>query len=274
MMMSLQPSVRFGFAPLLVACTAMMASFTVQATTVLAYANAFDGTEQFLSGVTGAFSGPGSIQSVGLYEGAGAGGSTFSGSFLRNTSNTQPPSATVLTLSGLPVHTSIDINFLLAVIDTWDGNDGNPNAPDRFNVLVDGASVFAQTIHGNIDGSNGSYNPSPEVAIPRENRGFGRPSGDSGLNLGRDPIFDGIAHSASTLTIEWFADGAGWQGGDDESWALDNVSILLNGTVPVPAPSVALLLATGTVMLAGAKRESGVVNRRFASPDGHRPPGS
>ena len=30
------------------------------------------------------------------------------------------------------------------------------------------------------------------------------------------------------MTIEWFADGAGWQGGVDESWAIDNLEIILN----------------------------------------------
>ena len=36
-----------------------------------------------------------------------------------------------------------------------------------------------------------------------------------------------IPHIADTLVIEWRATGAGWQGGDDESWAVDNVTVAL-----------------------------------------------
>jgi RHS repeat-associated protein len=41
------------------------------------------------------------------------------------------------------------------------------------------------------------------------------------------------------LTISWFANGSGsswsWQGGADESWAIDNVKVVLNGVIdPVP----------------------------------------
>jgi hypothetical protein len=49
-----------------------------------------------------------------------------------------------------------------------------------------------------------------------------------------DPTFNNIPHMVSTLTIEWFASGAGWQGGTDESWAIDNVEVILNdGAVTV-----------------------------------------
>ncbi|WP_048316980.1 hypothetical protein, partial [Crocosphaera watsonii] len=44
----------------------------------------------------------------------------------------------------MPSHTSIDINFLLAIIDSWDGN--HPTfGPDFFNVKVDGVSIFSET---------------------------------------------------------------------------------------------------------------------------------
>ena len=75
-------------------------------------------------------------------------------------------------------------------------------------------------------------------------RGFNYtyPYNDSAYDLGLDTAFQNIPHTGDTLTVEWFADGAGWQGINalfgnthDESWAIDNVSITLNGaSVPLP----------------------------------------
>jgi len=46
--------------------------------------------------------------------------------------------------------------------------------------------------------------------------------------MGEDPTFQDIEHSASSLTIDFFASGEGWQGGEDESWAIENVQVLLD----------------------------------------------
>jgi len=48
---------------------------------------------------------------------------------------------------------------------------------------------------------------------------------DSAYNMYVEPAFANIGHTSGTLVISWFADGAGWQGGNDESWAIDNVQI-------------------------------------------------
>src|ERR1700704_2136821 len=46
----------------------------------------------------------------------------FSGDLLRNTNAGNPVAAyTRLTLNGLPSHTGVDLDFLLAIIDSWDG---------------------------------------------------------------------------------------------------------------------------------------------------------
>ena len=75
--------------------------------------------------------------------------------------------------------------------------------------------------------------------------------------MGLDPVFQNIPHTANTLTVEWFASGAGWQGDNltfggtqDESWAIDNVRVDLNGvTVPAPLPPTASLLGSGLLGL-------------------------
>ena len=48
----------------------------------------------------------------------------------------------------MPPHTTITVEFLLAIIDSWDGSSFPPDttqAPDFFNVKVDGISVFSET---------------------------------------------------------------------------------------------------------------------------------
>jgi len=53
-----------------------------------------------------------------------------------------------------------------------------------------------------------------------------------------EPAFANIGHTSGTLVISWFADGAGWQGGNDESWAIDNVQIELVTEPVTVAPTL------------------------------------
>ena len=187
----------------------------------------------FEGGLSPAFSGSGGLEEVQGFVGLGTGSNSFGGAFLRNSSGNggTAPLPTRLTLSGLPGHTSISLHFLLAALDSWDG--GCPDVPgvgpDLFNVSVDGNVVFSQ-VFMNSGCGNQSYGPPPGVLLARQVEMFGLegPSyRDSGYDMGLDPTFDAIPHLSSTLTIEWFASGPGWQGGADESWAIENVEILL-----------------------------------------------
>jgi len=187
----------------------------------------------FESGAPAQFTGIISLESVQGYAGLGPSSNQFGGLFLRNASLSSP---TTLTLTGLPPHTNISLSFLLAAIDTWDGTFSAPGAPvpDYFNVTVDGRSVFSQTLCNYRGGGQQTYVPPAGVLLtpkPYPELGFqirpGNPPdfGDAAFNLGLDPAFQNIPHTASTLTISWFANGAGWQGLTDESWAIDNVSV-------------------------------------------------
>jgi len=172
---------------------------------------------------------------------------TFTGDFLRNTSgdglapavpgNPVPVQSTILTLTGLPSHTGVDVNFLLAIIDTWDGTAiscGAGNGPDFFKVSVDGTEIFSHTFENTGCGAQ-TYSPPAGVELVRKiDLGFLSGAGccgpDSAYNMGLDPIFDNISHTSATLTIEWFTNSA-FSGNGDESWAIDNVEIILNGVV-------------------------------------------
>ncbi len=179
-----------------------------------------------------------STVSVEDYLNVGHPGDEFSGNFLRNDSGpsgAQAPLATSLTFTNLPAHTSIDLNFLLAVIGDWGGST------DTFNVRVAGLSVFSETFD-NLSLANQTYVPALGVLLtplPAADRGFNDPfglvHGDSAYDMGFEPAFDNIPHTGSTLTIQWFANGANYLGGFTDSFALENVEVILNGVI-TPTP--------------------------------------
>jgi hypothetical protein len=236
----------------------IMSSRVVQALTVAAAmfvslpASAAYFQTDFESGLPSEITGAGVVEGTQGYSAYG-----FDNNFLRNT--TAPGQPITLTLTGLPAHTSFNLDFLLAIIDSWDGNgDGiNTVAPDYLNITVDGTPIFSQTFENSSAGGFGtvqSYVPPSGVTLARyEDLGFttGNYWVDSAYDMGLDTLFDNIAHTASTLTIQFFANGSGWQGGaDDESFAIDNIAITLNGlATEVPEPAAAALFM-GMAMLA------------------------
>ena len=221
----------------------------------------------FNTGISSQWSGITDLESVQGYAGLGSGSNVFSGNFLRNdtggygstpASPVVPQTPTVLTLTGLPAHTSVSLSFLLAVIDSWDGKSNAkilryPVGPDYFNVTVDGTNIFSQTF-SNFFGVSQSYS-GPKLGWGLSPRGFNPIWLDSAYDLGLDSVFQNIPHTGSTLTVEWFASGAGWQGDNlrfggtqDESWAIDNVRVDLNG-VHAPLPPTFALLGSGLLGL-------------------------
>ena len=184
---------------------------------------------------SGQFTGITATESVEGYAGLGTGSNVFGGQFIRNATAGNPASKTVLTLTELPAHASIDLNFLLAIIDSWDGNTGG-FSPDVLNVTINGLSRFSQSFT-NISSAHLASFPNAttpvEVILAQEVQlGFNPNTtlhSDSAYDMGLDQAFNNIPHTSSTLTVEWFASGGGWQGGTDESWAIDNVEVILNG---------------------------------------------
>ena len=176
----------------------------------------------------------------------------FGGNFLRNTTTGNPAQKTILTLTGLPAHDKIDINVQFAAIDSWDSTNGTIT-PDYFNVTVDGVLVFQPTFNnasGTVNYPTGLLNgPNPTQL------GFNLTWGDRAYDWGPSfcPELHNIAHTASTLTIEFFASGAGWQGGNDESWAIDGLMVMVN-PVTAPLPGTVLLLGSGLAGLLGWRR--------------------
>jgi len=161
----------------------------------------------------------------------------FTGDLLRIPNGGDKNAKATLTLTDLPEHDSVDIKFLLAIIDSWDGQPpGGCCNPDIFNVFVDGVELFSDSF-----GRNGYDDPHDVQTGDRNQKGFNSSFADVGFNMGKDPTFLNIPHTSDTITIDWFANGAGLQEVADESWGIDDVqvsTILSTLVCEVPEPEV------------------------------------
>jgi hypothetical protein len=242
------------------ACTAM-ACVAASAATVTVYSNTFEAAPTVSPGVTAALGGAGGTASSEGYSAYG-----FGSTYLRNATGGNPAASTTLTLSGLPAHSTLSIGFLLAVIDSWDETGGC--GPDVFNVRLDGVSVFAAAFDNVRNGACGphsqTYGTSNALLFPTAaNIDFSGSStsvavsgwNDAAYDMSLESLLQGIAHTASTATIEFFASGVGWQAGDDESWAVDNVAITLaDAPIGVSEPAGVALAGLALAALGAASR--------------------
>ena len=177
---------------------------------------------------------PGTALLTGVQGFAGLGpvNNSFSGDFLRS----ETGNVVTLSLTGLPPHNSLNMELLFAAIDSLDGTGTFPQG-DFFNVVVDGVTVFSESFANATAGQIQSYQPPPGVELARRvDLGFSGPGGfytDSAYNLGLDPVFAGIPHSAASVTLQFFIAGEGIQDINDESWAMDNLRIVVDTTAVV-----------------------------------------
>ncbi|MCL4199069.1 MAG: hypothetical protein KJZ69_16385 [Phycisphaerales bacterium] len=192
----------------------------------------------FEQGLPPQITGGGQLESVAGYAGLCSSRACFSGMLLRNDTGEIGRAATPtrLRLDDLPRHEAIDVRFLLAVIDSWDGVQIDWTAPDFLIVRVDGQRVFLEALTNLGPPRFQNYEPPPGVAMtplpPTVNLGWNIGHVDSAYDLGLEPRLLQIPHTASSVTIEILAGGNGWQGEMDESWGVDELEVWLWGTVP------------------------------------------
>jgi hypothetical protein len=189
----------------------------------------------FESGIPPEMSAPGAaIESVQGWSGLGDEGRAFDGSFLRHSSPEFREIA--LTLTDLPEHGAISIEVLVALIDSWDF--------EYFQVLVDGELVFSEWFDLAISHTS-SYEPPAGVLLSeRTDLGFttgGYYNDDRAYDLSVDDRLTNIPHSGDSVTIVWRIDDTitgNWQGGTDESWAIEAITVKIDtGASPVEASS-------------------------------------
>jgi hypothetical protein len=217
-----------------------LASLAAQATVV--YSNDFDSPATTGAGVTANLSGGFDIATI--------------GGFNATYGNIRRSDGTVsLTLSNLPVHSGLSLSYLLAFLDSWDSRDGGCCSPDNLELRIDGNLVGSYTYNNGL----GTIKDIGGGTLLHEYVQFDSNVfwSDTVVDMGSDPMLS-FAHTASSITFSWTAVGAGWQGGFDEAFGLDNIVVELRGvqtggggTVPEPA---SLPLAAAAVLGLGVAR--------------------
>ncbi len=195
----------------------------------------------FASGDSG-FSGGNNVASQG-YAGLGFGSNVYRATNLPAADASV--SVTTAAVSGATLELS------LAIIDSWDGVGGACCGPDAFTVKMDGATLFA-TVFDNYDNFGANTDAGLATLSYGTNLGF------SGFNDAAYTLSLNLGDlSAGTHTFDFIASGPGWQGGDDESFAVGNVVLAGTPTSAVPEPSnVALMLSAMLGLALAARRRS------------------
>ena len=167
---------------------------------------------------------------------------------IHNRTTGNPASATNFAIAGVGTGSSVVVTFNLGLIDSWDSNNGSPS-PDWFNVFANGSSVYQLTTN-NASGSAFTP-PAGTTLLSSGTNKFGSSYKDSFYSVSLN-----FLSTAQDLTLSFFASGAGWQGGGDESWMLDNLKVTAEApAVPLPA---------GLPLLVGALAVFGVARRKRA----------
>ena len=163
------------------------------------------------------------------FAGLGPSGNQFGGNFLRS-----PTANTVkLHLTALPPHTAVSVKFLLAAIDSLDGEGSYPSG-DYFNIKLDGVTIFRESLANAISSQIQSYVPAPGAELARwQNLGFsvGYYYQDSAYHFGLEPRLQNIPHISPTLILEFIIEGVGVQDLNDESWAVDNLTLTVTNGI-------------------------------------------
>lgn len=174
----------------------------------------------------------------------------FGSQVLRNAAGGNPAPASVLNLNLAGPVNNAAMTLDLAVLDSWDGN--NCCGPDFFNIKVDGNLIYSHNF--DIFAPVATTGAGMTTTFFNNQIGFGAWNDQAyklTFNLG---LLNSGAH-----TVEFFASGAVWQAGDDESWAIDNVAITgerADTPTDVPEPVTGALMMTGLAALGLARRRS------------------
>jgi len=158
----------------------------------------------------------------------------FGSRYLRNSGT----GTTSFKVTGLDAHDALRLTFDLALLDSWDRPDDTRWGPDYLYVTIGDTSYqWAPAWPGTLVG-RGSY----------------------AVNSGwQDSVYRHsflIPHFADTFAFSIRAGGKGFQGGNDESWGIDNISLQANA---VPEPATWAMLIAGFGLVGAAMRRKRLV---------------
>lgn len=171
--------------------------------------------------------------------------SGWNGDYHINRTTGDPAGFTTLDLHGLAAHTAVSVDFILGFLESWDGRDGTVT-PDNLEIYLDDVLIANYTAT-NASGSADDFGTSSILAYRQQVNGNGFFS-DTLIQFS-----DVFAHTSSDLNLRWRAAGAGWQGGDDEGFGLDNIQ-LSYATLGVPEPATWAMLIAGFGLSGAALR--------------------
>ncbi len=137
-------------------------------------------------------------------------------------------------LTGLPSHDMIQVDFDLYIHDTWDGNDLT-SGPDVWKMDVNGSNVInttfsnfayrTQAYPNNVSAINPAFSSSlSSVLVNACNFGGGAPSA-------KYHISKTVPHTANTLTL--VLEALGLEDVCNESWSIDNFDVQYRTQSPV-----------------------------------------
>jgi len=187
---------------------------------------------------------------VGAWNSAG-----WAGTHYVNRTFGNPAAQTVVTLSGLQAGSAVKFGGILAFLESWDSFNGSCCAPDALDIFING-NLVATLTSNNAQGSIEEYAGSTELfdGIQANGNGFFT---DTLVDFSTSTFANSAADASGNWSFGIQARGAGWQGGSDEAWGLDNWSVY--GTIArqvgaVPEPATWSLMILGLGMIGGAMR--------------------
>ena len=154
----------------------------------------------------------------------------FSGNFNNETQT--------LTLTNLPAHTSVTVEYDVYVLDSWDGNCGGDIGPDRYTDAIGNGSTQATQLDTTFANNAGCPQSYPAQYLAADNPAYSGAE-ESGtidnFNFYGSSVYrisHTVSHSDSTLVVTFT--GSNLQPIHDESWGIDNVVVSTSGTPTSP----------------------------------------
>jgi hypothetical protein len=160
--------------------------------------------------------------------------------------------AMTLALSGLKSHTTISMSFVLGFLESLDSTNGSA-APDYLTISIDGTQV-AQLTANNATGTVENFAGGTILGhyVQANANTF---YSDTIVDMS-SASFMTFAHTASTLNVTFQAGGAGWQGGSDEGWGIDDIKLTYDAAgASVPEPATLALLGLGLAGIGFARKK-------------------